>query len=200
MRSLLLFAASVICSLSARAEFEVHPAKTGQLVLYSGNGGYFTLLINSSKIKRLEASDPSQLYFLVDGHFLLINPDSFKEFSGNAKAGDEENLRKYFQASSDLYKQPLADFHIEKAQLPNGRVAFTADFTSPSNGSDARRQIMLVFRCGDGVLELGSVLSGADTRASVLEFLNKIAGTLVFSQQPIEIEKLPGGLYRSRLP
>ncbi len=200
MRIFLLFAALAVCLLPARAEFEVHPAKSGLLVLFNGSGGYFTLQIAGSKIKRLDTSDPSQLYFLVDGHFLQINPVPFKEFSGSSKASDEENLRKYFQASSDLYKQPLADFHIEKAQLPNGQPAFSADFTATSDGPDARRQILLVFRCGDGVLELGSVLSGTDTRASVLEFLNKIAGTLIFSRQPIEIEKLPGGLFRSRLP
>lgn len=200
MRISLLLAALGFSLLPAQAEFEVRPSKSGLILLYRGPNEYFTLQIVGQKIKRLEAADQSQLYFLVDGHFLQVNPVSLSEFAGNPKASDEENLRKYLQSESDLYKQPLADFHIEKTQLADGQVAFSSDFTATSDGPDARRQIFLIFRCGNGVLELGSVLSGADTRASVLEFLTKIAHTLVSSHQPIELEKLPSGLYRSIMP
>lgn len=200
MKLIVLFATLGVSITAAWAGYQVREAKSGMVVASDAGSDYFALEIAGNKVKRLESDSPSQLYFMVDKRFLQITPIGFAEFHGDAKASADEAIRKYLQAESDFYKQPLADFHIEKTELANKHTAFTADVVLKADGPDARRQIFLIFRYGNSLMELGSVLGGTDTKETILEYLNQIANTFVSASQPIEFEKSPGGAYRIRKP
>lgn len=176
------------------ADYEIHHSKTGLIILSANPGDSFALEVAGQKIKPLESDGPQQLYFLVDGRFLQLAPTALADFGAGGKISDEEILRRYCQYLADIYKQPLADFHMEFGKLPDGRVALITDLTPKD--PDSRRQISLLFRYGNHVMDLGSVIGGQDTKETILQYLNNIAKTFVFSEQPLELERLKGNTYR----